>query len=62
MRGCLGIGMSVTKIVLKYDRAAPARPLPQLYGFDGPMLLEEMLRERGMLLRPLVYPPLLAGV
>jgi 1-acyl-sn-glycerol-3-phosphate acyltransferase len=32
----------------------------QLYGFDGPLLLEEMLRERGLLLSALVYPPLLA--
>jgi len=34
----------------------------QLYGFDGPMLLEEVLRERGRQLRPLVFPPLLAEV
>jgi len=32
----------------------------QLYGFDGPLLLEELLRERGVALRPLVFPPLLA--
>ena len=32
----------------------------QLYGFDGPMILEELLRERGRQVRPLVFPPLLA--
>ena len=32
----------------------------QLYGFDGPLIVEEMLRERGRLLRPMVFPPLLA--
>jgi len=32
----------------------------QLFGFDGPMILEELLRERGVMLRPLVFPPLLA--
>ena len=32
----------------------------QLYGFDGPLILEEMLRERGVALTALVYPPLLA--
>jgi len=32
----------------------------QLFGFDGPMIIEELLRERGQLLRPLVFPPLLA--
>lgn len=52
------------------ERGLSALPLPdgpllfvgnhQLYGFDGPMILEEMLRERGQLLRPLVFPPLLA--
>lgn len=32
----------------------------QLYGFDGPLLVEELLRERGRRLRPMVFPPLLA--
>ena len=32
----------------------------QLYGFDGPLLVEEMLRETGRLMRPLVFPPLMA--
>ena len=31
----------------------------QLYGFDGPLILEEMLREKGVALTALVYPPLL---
>lgn len=31
----------------------------QLYGFDGPLIIEEMLRERGVALTALVYPPLL---
>ena len=31
----------------------------QLFGFDGPMILEELLRERGVALTALVYPPLL---
>ena len=34
----------------------------QLYGFDGPMLIEEMLKERGVAIRPLVFPPLLEEV
>ena len=34
----------------------------QLYGFDGPLLIEEVLRERGRLIRPMVFPPLLAEV
>jgi len=33
----------------------------QLFGFDGPLLVEEMLRERDRLLRPMVFPPLLAS-
>ena len=32
----------------------------QLYGFDGPLIIEEVLREQGALVRPLVFPPLLA--
>ena len=34
----------------------------QTYGFDGPMILEELLRERGRFCRPLVFPPLLSDV
>ena len=34
----------------------------QLYGFDGPMIVEEFLRERSRYVRPLVFPPLLAEV
>ena len=32
----------------------------QLFGFDGPMILEELVRERGRTLRAMVFPPLLA--
>ena len=31
----------------------------ELYGFDGPIIVEELLRERGVALTALVYPPLL---
>ena len=27
----------------------------QTYGFDGPLILEELLRERGRMLRPMVF-------
>jgi len=56
----------------RIERGLQALPLPdgpllfvgnhQLYGFDGPILLEQLLAERGTLLRPLVFPPLLAEV
>ena len=34
----------------------------QLYGFDGPLLVEEFVRERRRYVRPMVFPPLLAEV
>lgn len=34
-------------------------PTPSRFSFDGPLIIEELLREKGVLASPLVFPPLL---